>query len=140
MKYNLANNAECEKAFEYLTKLAGKEKVVEVKEVRRGRTLPQNAYLHLLCTAFGMQTGYTLEESKQLYKRVNKSLYYYSKDVKGKEISFARSSADLSKEEFAKSIDTFMKWSAEAGYPLPPAVNEEWLRSIENEAERSQFV
>lgn len=113
--------------------LAKKRRVVEIKEVRFKRTLPQNSYLHLIISAFGVHFGYTLEEAKLLYKQVNKDLYYYRK----KNRTFIRSSADLNKSEMAKSIDRFMQKSAESGYPLPLATDQDWLMSIENEIERS---
>lgn len=134
MKYNLADNTQLVEAFDYLSDLAQKEKVVEITRKDPNRSLPQNAYLHLLLGAFGMNFGYTLEEAKQIYKEVNKSLYYYEKNNR----TFKRSSADLDKKQMAESIDRFMKVSAEAGYELPLAEDKEYLMQIENEIERSR--
>lgn len=121
-------------AFTYLTKLAANGSLVEVKKISPKRSLSQNSYLHLLLGAFGAHFGYSLEEAKAIYKELNNSLYRYEK--KGR--TFWRSSADLSKEDMAKSIDLFMQKSAEQGYPLPLATDQEWLRSIENEIERTK--
>lgn len=99
------------------------------------RSLNQNSYLHLIIGAFGNHFGYTLEEAKIVYKEINKGVYAYKK--RGRE--FLRSSADLSKEEMAKTIDTFMKKSSETGYDLPLATDQEWLRKIENEIESSKY-
>ena len=139
MKYNTANNAEAGKALDYLLTLTKGNKIVEVKEVKPRRSLNQNSYLHLLLGAFGAHFGYTLEEAKEVYKHLNKEIYAYEREVRGKQWQFWRSSADLDKEEMAKSIDTLMTWSARAGYPLPPATDQEWLRQIENEIERSGY-
>jgi exo-beta-1,3-glucanase (GH17 family) len=51
---------------------------------------------------------------------------------------FLRSSADLTKEEMAQTIDRFRMRSAEAGYDLPLATDQEWLRQIENMIEESR--
>lgn len=132
MKYRLLNPIENKAAHNRLNYLSKKKRIVEIKEYKYKRTLPQNSYLHLLLAAFGLNFGYTLEESKLIYKEVNREIYYYKK----KNRTFIRSSASLNKEEMAKSIDKFMDSSAKAGFPLPLATDQEWLLEIENEMER----
>lgn len=135
MKFNLAIPAEAERADTYYNQLKEKKSLAEIKKVSPKRSLNQNSYLHLLLQAFGSHFGYTLAESKTLYKReVNADLYVYERNGH----KFLRSSADLSKEEMMKSIDRFREYSAEAGYPLPTADNEEWLRSLENTIELNE--
>lgn len=135
MKYNLAVQGEADKAFEYLTELVGKEAIAEVVKISPKRSLNQNAYLHLLLSAFGAHFGYSLEEAKQIYKKLNHGVYSYEKNNR----RFERSSADLTKEEMAKTIDLFMQKSAQQGYQLPPATDQAWLREVENEIERSKY-
>ena len=134
MNYNLADPIELKSARGRINYLAKKGRRVSIIEKHPGRTLNQNSYLHLLLGDFGLHFGYTLEEAKIIYKQVNKDLYYYKK--KGR--TFTKSSADLNKDEMARSIDKFMLASAEAGYELPPADNEEWRSLIENEMERNR--
>ena len=134
MKYNLAIKSDAEEASLRLARLIAADAIVEIKKVSPNRSLNQNSYLHLLCGAFGSHFGYTLDEAKTIYKQVNKSLYLYQK--KGRD--FWRSSADLTKEEMAESIDRFMKTSAEAGCPLPPATDKDWLMRIENEISKNR--
>ncbi len=135
MKYNLTNDLEVASAFGYLTDLAGKKSLVEVKKISPKRSLNQNSYLHLIISAFGLHFGYTADEAKIIYKEINKSLYQY--DKKGR--TFYRSSADLTKEEMAESIDKFMQKSAEAGYPLPLATDQGWLMEISNAIEGAKY-
>jgi hypothetical protein len=135
VKFNLANTAEAERAFEYLTQLVGKESLAEVKKISPTRSLNQNSYLHLLIGAFAAHFGYELEEAKQIYKELSPSIYKYEK--KGRD--FWRSSADLTKEEMAKSIDRFREASAAQDFPLPTATDQGWLREIENAIEQSSY-
>jgi hypothetical protein len=130
MIYNLADKTELKAARNRMTYLAHKGQMAKLTKYSPGRSLAQNNYLHLLLGAFGMNFGYTLEESKQIYKNINREIYTYSKINRGKAMHFMRSSADLTKEEMAKTIDRFMLKSSEAGFDLPLATNEEWLRSI----------
>lgn len=134
MKFNLDNKIEADEAFTYLTELVGKHAIAEVKKVVPHRSLNQNSYLHLLIAAFGNHFGYTALEAKFLYKYVNADIYRYTR----RSMTFWRSSADLDKEEMAKTIDKFRQFSEKQGYPLPPATNQEWLRRIENETERAK--
>lgn len=131
MKYRLSNIPEAQEARHRLEILIAQGKLVELKAIDPKRTLSQNSYLHLLLSAFGAHFGYTLEEAKLIYKQINRDMYYYEK--KGRE--FILSSADLNKEEMAKSVDRFMQKSSDNGYDLPLGTNQEWILQIENEIE-----
>lgn len=134
MKYHLAKPTETAQAYQYLAQLAEKQAVVEIKKVSPKRSLKQNAYLHLIIAAFGAHFGYTAEEAKLVYKDVNADIYKYTK----KNRTFYRSSADITTEDMTKSIDRFREASAQQGYPLPLATDQDWLRHIENEIERTK--
>lgn len=137
MKYSLAVPAERKEARDCFVKLMENDKqpVIEIIKVSPKRSLNQNSYLHLLIGYFGLHFGYTMEEAKQVYKNMSREIYTYKKN----DAIFIRSSADLSTEEMAKTIDTFMKVSAENGCPLPPATDEGWLREISNQNEREGY-
>lgn len=136
MKYNLDNREEREAATGLFFQLKAKRCLVEIKEIKPKRSLNQNSYLHLLLGAFGNHFGYTLEEAKLIYKELNKGIYEYEK----KNRTFYRSSADLDKTEMTKSIDVFRQKSADAGFPLPTAENQDWLRQIGNDIERNGYL
>jgi hypothetical protein len=132
-RYNLAIVEEAEQAFQYLTTLNGRECEVEIKRVTKRRSLPQNAYLHLLLGMLGLELGYTLEEMKAEYKRtICPSIYVYEKNGK----HFTRSSADLDSEQMMRSIDKLRTWAAERGYELPDAENHDAMRQLENQVEK----
>lgn len=140
MKYDLSDTKQSAEAYQHLAKLTNDGKRVEVKEIKPRRTLPQNSYLHVLIGAFSLATGNKLQASKDLYKWVNQEIYYGKKKMGDEVFVTVRSSADLNKDEMAKSIDRFMEWSKEHGYPLPPATNQEWLRQVENDIERNAHL
>lgn len=136
MKYNLAIQDEAASAHIQLARLMIKKPIIELKEVKPQRSSNQNRYLHLLLGAFGMHFGYTIEESKLIYKQTNESTYYYEK--KGRQ--FIRSSADLSTEEMTKTIDKFRIKSAENGCDLPTATDTEWLSRIDIDLSKNQYL
>lgn len=121
-------------ALGYLKACADKKKLVTIDVILPTRSINQNNFLHLLLGAFGAQFGYTLEESKEIYKELNSDVYAYKK----KNRTFYRSSASLTTEEMTKSIDTLRDWSAKAGFPLPTATDQDWLIQIGNEIERTK--
>lgn len=134
MKYNFAIPAEVTRAREYLHQLIENKSLAEVKKVSPKRSLNQNSYLHLLLQGFGSHFGYSLPEAKLIYKEINGNIYSYKK----KDRVFYRSSADLTKEEMTNSIERFREESAKAGYPLPSATDQGWLRELENTIELNE--
>lgn len=140
MKYNLSSSHDIAEAQRLLSQLTVDGKMVEIKEVKPRRSLAQNAYLHLLISAFGAHFGYSADEAKSLYKRLpgNKNLYIQHFDRDGVKFEYERSSAKLDKAEMQKSIDTLREWSEKMGYLLPDAEDREWLMRIENEVEQHE--
>lgn len=139
MKFNTAIEGQAEKAWDYLSELIAAGKIVEVIKVSPKRTLNQNAYLHLLIGAFGNHFGYTLDEAKLVYKQLNWEIYQYTKEVRNKQWTFWRSSADLDTKEMTITIDVLREMSKKAGYELPAATNKEEIMSLQNELERSGY-
>jgi hypothetical protein len=132
MKYDTSISEEAVLASTQLRKLLEKQAVVEIKEVRKGRTRKQNAYLHLLLADFGMQFGYTVEEAKQLFKALSPDIFKYERDSKLGALVFWLSTADVDTKQMSDAIEKFKNYSALAGHKLPDATDEAWLRSIEN--------
>lgn len=108
--------------------LLKKRKVVELTE-KTSRTLNQNSYLYFLLNIFAMEYGESVEFVKQYFfkKTCNPDIFVRTKnDRMLGEITYLRSSADLSKEEMVTAIDRFKVWSLkEAGIFLPDALSKE---------------
>lgn len=134
MRFNLADPIQVKAARNRLTYLKNKRRFVDIKEIFPSRSTNQNSYLHLILADFGVHFGYTLEEAKLIYKELNREIYYYTK--KGR--TFIRSSAKLNKDEMARTIDRFIEITAEQGYTLPPANNQDWMMQAENNAEKKR--
>ena len=142
MLFNLKNVFELEKFREKVTELENKGAMVELKE-KRGRSLNQNAYLHLLLSAFALQYGYALDEVKtHFYKLVvNKDIFLREGVDKftGECYKYLRSSADLTKDEMSKSISDFKSWAKEeAGFDFPDSDEYIALLHIQHDIERQQ--
>ena len=137
MKYKLANRQEQLDASAYLSKLMLQEAVIEIKRINPNRSLSQNAYLHLILGVFGAELGYSIEEAKTIYKReVNQGIYVYEKNGQ----KFLKSSADLTTEEMAKTIDKFFIYAGENGIELPLAEDKDALLRAENYIERNKYL
>lgn len=143
--YNLKNVLELEKFRNKVTELQNKGAMVELKE-KVGRSLSQNAYLHTLLSAFGLQFGYSLEEVKvHFYKCiVNPDLFVREGTDKftGEIYKFCRSSADLTKDEMSESIENFRRWAKEeAGFDFPSSDEYIALLHIQNDiAHNKQYL
>ena len=115
MFYDLRKVYDINRAKKKLDTLIESRKVIELKEKRKKRTISQNAYMHVLFSIFGNETGYTASEAKTLLKRECKSLMIYEK--KGEK--FLRGTSDLSKEEGQIFIDWVINFAGMQGIHLP---------------------
>ena len=53
----------------YFDKYSKFEGVVELKKIHPKRSINQNSYLHVCISIFAIETGYTLDEMKEVLKR-----------------------------------------------------------------------
>jgi hypothetical protein len=137
MIFNTKNESDKSKAREYLEKLINKNCVFELKERRKKRTNNQNRYLHLILGFFGHEHGYTLEETKQFYKLVCKSIYYYEKN----NVNFIKSSKELDTKEMKNSIDMFRDYcSMNLNFYIPSPDEHDFLLQIEQQIKDNNFL
>lgn len=145
MLFNLNNEFELDKFKRYVNKLYEERAVVEVKKKHPNRTIKQNSYLHLLLGFFGSEYGCSADEAKiDFYKRTcNRDLFERKRmNKKGNEITYLRSSSELTTAEMSVSIDRFRNWSAaQAGIYLPAANEYEMLVYAQQVVEQNkEFV
>lgn len=115
MIFRLQNADDRDRAKAYVSKLFKAEADVEIKRVQKPRTINQNKYLHVLFTLFGMEFGYTPEESKILIKR--ELGYTYKKNNQ----TFLEHTSEMSVDKLSRFIDRFRDFSAHLGCYLPDA-------------------
>lgn len=142
MIFDLKNPFEKDRFKDYVLKLYQQKAVVEVKKKLPNRTLSQNRYFYLLLGWFASETGYSVDEVKiDIFKRLcNKDLFIRKKtNKKGNEISYLRSSAELTTGEMTTAIERFRNYSsAQAGIYLPSPNENDFLLYIEKEIERNK--
>ena len=114
MKLNLNNPIDQNKAVTYLTKLLEGEKLIELKEIKKVRTLRQNAYLHVIITLYAIHFGSTLEEAKTDLKRECSFMRYKRNDN-----VYLKSTAKLDTKELTEFIEWLRNYSAMNGCYLP---------------------
>ena len=139
MKYNLKNDFDKERFKKRVNFLYGNERIVILQEMTK-RTLKQNKYLHLILTAFALETGYTLECVKRNFFKleVNKDLFLSEERGNFGTKQALKSTTQITKDNLSIAIDRFKKWSSDNGIYLPEAEDEEYLAHLEIEASRLQ--
>lgn len=142
MIYDLSNILDQDRFKRRCNALYKEGKVVELSEKKRRRTIPQNAYLHLILGWFAMETGNRLEFVKQEYfkRHINPDLFVIEIEDKhlGK-VQVLRSSRDLDTSEMTTAIERFRNWaSSEAGIHLPSPDEQAFLQAIEYEMMRQK--
>jgi hypothetical protein len=107
MLLDLSNSLDVAKANAYLNKLISGKSKCEITKVMEGRTIRQNNYLYACLSLFCGETGYNLEEAKELFSHQLPEMMRYTK----KGMSFRRSTADLDTKEMTILIDTIRAMS-----------------------------
>lgn len=111
--------------------------IFELTEKKKVRTNLQNRYLHLAFNEVCNETGYCLNEVKQLLfkKIVNPEIFIKQSDLG----EYLRSTADLDTLEMTKAIDKFRDYCiVEIGIYIPEPNEEEKIRLWEAEQSRYQ--
>ena len=114
MKLDLSNPIDQNKAVTYITSLIEGEKLIELKEIRKVRTLKQNSYLHICITLYAIHFGNTLEEGKTDLKR-ECSFMRYTKNGN----IYLKSTAKLDTKELTDFIEWVRNYSSQNGCYLP---------------------
>ena len=122
MIYDLSKSHDLETVKYKLNKYADNNKIIEFSLKTKKRTNKQGTYVHGLFNLFGLEFGYTKEESKTHLKRECGDLMYYEKHRQ----KFLRSTADLNSEEMTIFIEFIRNHSAGNGLYL--LSSEEYLK------------
>lgn len=122
--YNGSKSIDQQRAKERLNYLIEKEKIFELTEKKKTRSISQNSYLHLILSYWAIDYGETLEYVKleHFKKLVNPDIFKTERvNRKTGEIREAwKSSAELNTKEMTTAIDRFLIYaSKEAGVYLP---------------------
>lgn len=140
MIYDTSNRIAKEQAKTRFKWLLSNNKTITLSEKRKSRSVSQNAYLHLILSAFGLEFGYTENEVKQyIFKEhVNSDIFYNGDKYNIVVIKDWRSSADLNTKEMTTAIERFLNYSAENGFKLPEPSDLIWLDEIKNNVDNNK--
>lgn len=133
MKLDLSKQIDLNKAKTRFEQLVEKGAKIELKEIRPTRSLPQNSYLHVCLSLYGIHFGYTLNEAKTDLKR-NYGLVY---EKGGKK--YLRSTANLDSKELTQFIEYIRDVAGQNGCYIP--TSEEYLQNkfaIDREIEQNK--
>lgn len=115
MKFDLSDNIDRKRAEAYFNKLMEDHSKMEIKKFVKKRTLNQNNYLYSVLTIFSDNTGYTVNEVKDLFSNLIPDLFYEKKGQK-----FRKSTADMDTKEISQLIDLIRETSLnELGVYIP---------------------
>ena len=136
MLYNLKRHTDEFRARRRFDDLIEQGAVIELKKKVK-RSTSQNSYLHLILGWFAIETGYTLDEAKQIYKDKSVDIFKYQNNGKW----FYKSSAKLTTEEMTNSIERFRNYASNsANIYLPEPSDLAFLTEIEIEMSKSKHL
>ena len=128
MKYDLGIINEKQDAISYFNKLIDCKARIDIKERKNKRSLSQNKYLHVLFSIYGLESGYALDEAKDVIKAELK--YTYIKNDK----MFFKKTSKMDSKQLTEFIEKFKKLAALEGIhlPSPNQINDTLLNYIES--------
>lgn len=125
MKYDLSIPIDRQRFMKRVEYLFDNSKKLELKEIRKPKSINQNSYLHVVLQLFGIYHGYTLEEAKTLLKRQYNASNIGSFTYEKNGTKFLRSCADLNSKETTDWIEWIRNLSSQNGNYI--ATPEEYL-------------
>lgn len=142
MRYDLSDPFQRQQAQTRFAVLQERGSTIELSE-KRVRTLQQNAYLHVCIAYLAQQLGEQADYVKRAYFKTecNADLFLRRRrdERLGREISYLRSSSELTKEEMSIATDRFRDWASQAcGVYIPSAEEKEFVSRMQTEVERGR--
>ena len=116
--YDLSKDSDRKRFQKRVFFLMRKNAKADLTEKKTQRSNSQNKYLHVLFGLFGIDKGFTLEESKTFFKR-KASFMIIEKELEGAKVKFLRSTANLDKSEMTDFIDIVRTVASKHGCYLP---------------------
>jgi len=114
MKLDLSKLYDKSKAEARFKVLLDKGAKIELKEVRKVRTLNQNACLHVCISLFAIEFGYTLDEGKTLLKRECDFMRYEKNGMQ-----FLKRTRDMDTKELAEFLTWLINYAGVQGLHIP---------------------
>ena len=114
MKLDLSKEIDIKKAQTYFKTLLKDNKQIELKEIKKVRTIKHNAYLHVVISLYAINFGYTLEESKTLLKRMCSFMIYEKEGYK-----FLKQTSKMIDSDLSKFIDWIRNYAVKNGLYIP---------------------
>lgn len=123
-RYNLNDPRDLMAAYDYLNHAKEQGFDIELRRFSPARSNRQNSYLHIILAYFAHCYGCTLLEAKEIYfkKYACPDIFLVeTTDKDGNDVSYYRSTADLSKDEMSGAIRNFIAYADMHGIELPQA-------------------
>lgn len=122
MIYDLSKQYDLKKFNTKVESFLKNKATVDMREIKEVRSLSQNAYLHVIISLFGIEFGYTLDESKTLLKRKCDFMRYEKNGTQ-----FLKQTSKMDKEELKQFIDWIRNYAGVNGLYIP--TSEEYLHN-----------
>jgi hypothetical protein len=122
MKLRTSNSVDANKARVYLDSLIKKGADIELKEVRKARSVDQNSYLHVCLAIFCNESGYMMDEAKEIFSQLLPEMLRYERNG----FEFRKSTSTLDTKEMSTLIEKIRSvCSEELGAYVP--TSEEYM-------------
>ena len=116
MKYSLSIELDKNNALSRFKRLLELEVDIELKQIRKSRTVKQNAYMHVCIALFAIEFGNTLLEAKTDLKRECPFMRY-----EANEKQYLKQTSKMDSKELTNFIDWIRTYAGKQGLYIPTA-------------------
>ena len=113
---------------------------VDLKKYYRGRSNPQNRFLHMALGIFANKYGCSLAIAKEVFLKQYACPHIFRVDLKDKNdnnVTYYRSTADLNTVEMSNVIRNFIDWARLQDIDIPEPEDDKSVRYCEREIEKT---
>ena len=139
-RYKLLDPRDYLAALDFINQAKEQNRDIDLKLYSPKRSSPQNKYYHFICSYFAHKYGCTSYEAENVYmKQIAARKVFESKviDKDGQEITYFRSSSDLSRPEMSYAISNFLAFAECHNIPIPYEGDERSITLCEREIEKT---
>lgn len=139
-RYRVSDPNDYLEAIDFINRAKEEGFDIDLKKYYKGRSNPQNRFLHMALGLFANRYGCSLTIAKDVYLKQYACPHIFRVDTKdndGNDVTYYRSTADLTTVEMSNVIRNFIDWASSNGVEIPEPEDDKSVRYCEREIEKT---
>lgn len=139
-RYKPSDPSDYQDAIDFINQAREQDFDIDLKKYYRGRSNPQNRFLHMALGIFANKYGCSLAIAKEVFLKQYACPHIFRVDLKdkyGSDVTYYRSTADLNTVEMSNVIRNFIDWAGIQDIEIPEPTDDKSVRYCERIIEKT---